>query len=180
MRSFFVVVCCFAIAQSHSQNLTGSLAWLSDGDSLVYYQCHVEQATQQLTTVSGQTITGNPQRYTVTEKFVISRNGSTLSANYFTSSLNLFPNRKFSGLKIREKAYWDFRQVTSFTLSPAQVETLAALEGRGREAIEYDYPVTKYTTNQLIIRQRKRFRQLVIDGNFVLSKLLAQSASAPQ
>ncbi len=150
------------------------LSQLKSGDSLVYYQCHVEEAVQQLSTASGQTITGKPQRYTITEKYLVKREGSTYTATYFTSSLNLFPNRRFSGLKIREKSYWDFKKEKSFLLTEENKQVLKAIEKKGREAMEYDYPVTKYTTNQLIIRQRRNFRQLVIDGNFVLSKLLME------
>lgn len=155
------------------------LSQLQSGDSLVYYQCHVEEAIQQLSTASGQTITGKPQRYTITEKYVVKREGDNYNVVYYTSSLSLFPNRRFSGLKIREKSYWEFKKEKSFALTEENKQVLKAIEKKGREAMEYDYPVTKYTTNQLIIRQRKNFRQLVIDGNYVLSKLMKQ-ASDPQ
>ena len=99
----------------------------------------------------------------INEKFI---------ANYFTSSIIIFPNRKFSSLKIREKSYWDFRLIKQFELNEQNLKLLVAIENKGREAIEYDYAITKYTTNQLIIKFKKDFKQLVIDGNFILSKLI--------
>lgn len=142
------------------------------GDSITYYQCHVEEATQQLSTASGQTLTGKPQKYSITEKYVITNTGESYHANYYSSSLTIFPNRRFSGLKIREKAYWEFKKEKSFTLTPQELSGLIALENKGREAMEYDYAITKYTTNQLIIKHGKNFKQLVIDASYVLSKLI--------
>lgn len=147
---------------------------LKNNDSITYYQCHVEEAVQQLSTASGQTLTGTPQKYSITEKYVIKKTGSTYSVNYYSSSLTIFPNRRFSGLKIREKAYWEFKAEKRFELDKASLKALVALESKGREAMEYDYPITKYTTNQLIIKQRKSFKQLVIEGNYVLSKLIVK------
>jgi hypothetical protein len=148
---------------------------LNVGDSVIYYQCHVEEAVQQMATVSGQTISGKLQKYSITEKFVVKKTAAGMDVTYYTSSLNVFPNRKFSGLKIREKAYWEFKKVGSYLLSERDLKILLALEKRGREAIEYDYAITKYTTNQLIIKRKKNFKQLVIEGDYVLSKLLGKA-----
>lgn len=148
------------------------LSRLNGGDSLTYYQCHVEEAVQQLSTASGQTLVGQPQKYSITEKYVLKKRGTTYYVDYYTSSLTIFPNRRFSGLKIREKAYWEFKKEKQFELDHKALRVLIALEKQGREATEYDYPITRYTTNQLIIRQRKNFKQLVIDGNYVISKLI--------
>ncbi len=148
------------------------LSALKKGDSLIYYQCHVEEATQQVSTASGQSFTSAPQKYTITEKFVVINDSLNFRCKYFISSMIILPNRKFSGLKIREKAYWNFKKEKETLLSEKDLKYLMALENKGREAIEYDYVVNKYTTNQLIIRKKKDFKQLVIDGNYVLSKLL--------
>lgn len=145
------------------------------GDSIVYYQCHVEEAVQQLYTASGQTLTGTPKKYSITEKYVVKKGENNYHVNYYTSSLNIFPNRRFSGLKIREKPYWEFKKEGSFILSSKEVSALIVLENQGREAMEYDYAITKYTTNQLIIKHGKNFKQLVIDGNYVLSKLFGRN-----
>ncbi|MDI1353960.1 MAG: hypothetical protein PSX36_03530 [bacterium] len=145
------------------------------GDSVVFYQCHVEEAIQQLNTASGQTLSGTPQKYSITEKYVLIKRENFIAMNYYTSSLNAFPNRKFSGLKIREKAYWAFKQVASLQPNERELNVFLALEKKGREAIEFDFEINKYTTNQLIIKRKKNFKQLVIDGQYVISKLIRTS-----
>ncbi len=180
MRNLFLIF--FLVSLSCFQAQTDSVAipknsilkTVSIGDSITYYQCHVEEAVQQLSTASGQTLTGKPQRYSITEKFVIKKNTDNYSVNYYASSLTVFPNHKFSGLKMREKDYWAFKYERSFILSKQDLKVLLALEKKGKEAIEYDYTISKYTTNQLIIKKGKDFKQLVIDGNYVLSKLLTK------
>lgn len=145
---------------------------LKINDSATYYQCHVEQAIQQISTINGQTLTSKPKKFTITEKFVVIKNDSVnYRVRYFTSSLVAFPNRKFSGLKIREKKYWEFKNENEFNLTQTNLKYLLALEFKGRETTEYDFAITKYTTNQLIIKTKKEFRQLVIDGDYILSQL---------
>lgn len=153
-------------------NSTSLLKNLGCGDSITYYQCHVEEAIQQLSTASGQTLTGNSQKYSITEKFVIYKTIENYQVNYYASSLTIFPNRKFSGLKIREKQYWNFKKEKNFVLSEQGLKVLLALEKKGKEAIEYDYAITKYNTNQVIIKLKKSFKQLVIDGDYVISKMI--------
>jgi hypothetical protein len=180
MRNSFLFWFVVSVLGSFSQNdsivipSSSILKNLKDGDSLIYYQCHVEEATQQLSTASGQTLTGKAQKYSITEKFVLKKKEQVFSIIYYTSSLAVFPNRKFSGLKIREKPYWNFKKEKEFVLSEKDLKILLALEKKGKEAIEYDYAITKYNTNQLIIRSTKDFKQLVIDGNYILSKLLGK------
>ena len=180
MRKLFLIsflVLCFSFyAQTDSVAIPSNsiLKTLKVGDSLTYYQCHVEEATQQLSTASGQTLTGTQQKYTITEKYVVQKNADGYSAKYYAATLSVFPNRKFSALKIREKSYWGFKKEKEFALSDKDLKYLIALEKKGKEAIEYDYAITKYNTNQLIIRKGKDFKQLVIDGNYVLSKLLGK------
>lgn len=178
MKSLALIFSFFTIAVARPQQATivpeGSMLHdLKAGDSIVFYQCHVEEAVQQMMTASGQTITGKPQKYTITEKFVLIKEDNSYKVNYYTASLNVFPNRKFSGLKIREMPYWDFRKEKTFVLRDEDLKVFLALEKKGREAIEYDYAITRYTTNQIIIKQGKNFKQLVIDGNYVISKLIA-------
>ncbi len=148
---------------------------IKTGDSITYYQCHVEEAIQKLTTASGQTLTGKQQKYTITEKYVITKRANDYNVCYYTSSLNAFPNRKFSGLKIREMKYWSFKPERSFFLTEQDLKVLLALERKGREATEYEFAITKYNTNQLIIKHKKNFKQLVVEGNYVISKLLEQN-----
>ena len=179
MRAFVRVLFCLICLSLKSQNNLSHnipkeslLSKLVPGDSLIFYQCHVEKAVKQLSTASGQTLTGNTQKYSITDKFVITKKSLGFSVNYYTSSFTVFPNRRFSGLKIREKAYWDFKKESSFELNEKTLNNLLALEKKGREAMEYDYAITKYTTNQLIIKYKKDFKQLVIDGDYVLSRFL--------
>ena len=180
MRRSFLIWFLVSVFGSFAQNdslvipASSILKNLKDGDSLTYYQCHVEEATQQLSTASGQTLTGKAQKYSITEKYVIKKKECNYSVNYYTSSLTVFPNKKFSGLKIREKSYWEFKKEKTFSLTEKDLKILIALEKKGREAIEYDYAITKYNTNQLIIKFGKDFKQLVIDGNYILSKLLGK------
>lgn len=172
---FAVFACGFGYAQpaDTSAVLKASiLKTVAIGDSITYYQCHVEEAVQQLTTASGQTLTGKPDRYSITEKYVITKTASGYSVNYYSSAMTGFPNRRFSGLKIRERDYWLFKYEKTFALNEQDLKVLLALEKKGREAIEYDYAITKYTTNQLIIKHKKDFKQLVIDGNYLLSKMI--------
>lgn len=145
---------------------------LHNNDSIVYYQCHVEEATQQVSTVSGQTFTSKPQKYSITEKYIIVKDSIGYRARYFISSMIILPNRKFSGLKIREKPYWNFKKENEKMLTEKDLKILVSLENKGRETNEYDFVISKYTTNQLIIKKKKNFKQLVIEGNYILSKLL--------
>jgi hypothetical protein len=150
------------------------IAKLKSGDSLVIYQCHVEEVEQQLATAGGQTLTTAPQKYTITEKFVIQRDSEQYKGKYFVSSMLVMPNRRFSGLKIREKDYWNFKKVKDFQLTEKGIKVLAAVEYKGKDLTEYDFIIDKYNTNQVIIRQRKDFRQVNIEGNYILSKLIVE------
>ena len=145
---------------------------LQVGDSITYYQCHAEEATQQLSTATGQTLTGTAQKYSISEKFVVMKLAIGYGVNYYSSSLTVFPNRKFSGLKIRERPYWAFKFENRFNLSADGLKALIALERKGHEATEYDFVINKYNNNQLIIKHKKNFKQLVINGNYTLEKLL--------
>jgi len=174
LATIFLLIIGFGGKAQWADSLIGThntlLQKIVAGDSIVYYQCHVEDATQQLSTASGQTIQGTAQKYTITEKYVLTKTSSGFLVKYYTSSLSVFPNKKFSGLKIRERPYWQFVHVKTFVLTENFLKILLALEKKGREATEFDFGITKYTTNQLILKHRKDFKQLVIDGNYVLSK----------
>ena len=172
---FLIFTCSLVFAQSTDSLVIGDASMLKHlraGDSITYYQCHVEEGTQQMITASGQTVTGKPQRYSLTEKYVVTKQLTGYSVNYYTSAMTSFPNRRFSGLKVREMPYWLFKLEKSYVLGMQDLKVLLALEKKGREAIEYDFVINKYTTNQLIIKHRKDFKQLVIDGNYILSKMI--------
>jgi len=179
MKNFLFCMCLFLICYCKGQGndsiiipASSMLKDLKPGDSITFYQCHVEEAIQQLATASGQTVTGKQQKYSITEKYVLIKTETGYDVKYYTSSLSVFPNKKFSGLKIRERPYWEFKKEKIFTMREQDLKVFIALEKKGREAIEYDFAITRYTTNQIIIKQRKNFKQLVIDGNYVISRLI--------
>jgi len=179
MRKIVSVFFIFLFVQLAGQNAESTISKtslfydLKRGDSVIVYQCHVEDAVQQIMTASGQTISGTSKKSTITEKYVIRFEEGTYLVNYYTSALSVFPNKKFSGLKIRQKPYWDFQKQKSSSISELDLKVFLALERKGREAIEFDYGVTKYTTNQIIIKRKKDFKQLVIEGDYVISKLIS-------
>lgn len=144
----------------------------SERDSIIVYQCHVEKVKQSLTTASGQTFSASEQSVTITEKYVLYRKGDQYRYNYYTTGLNVFPNKKFSGLKIRERPYWQFQLAKSGAFTDRELLVFLALEKRGREAMEFDYGISRYNTNQVIFKRGRDFRQLVIDTDHVISRLL--------
>ena len=133
------------------------------GDSLLIYQCHVDQQPAD----SGKTVKAR----TITDKYVLCKTGQGLLLRRYGCHLYTIPNKRFSGLKIREKEYWQFFYKEEKQLSEKEFEALLALEQKGKEAIEYDYPVSRYTTNQVIFKNGPDFRQLVYDRAWLLSSL---------
>jgi hypothetical protein len=173
LLSFLLItVSCTLYGQTFNIPATSILSTLGGQDSIIYYQCHVEETTQQVSTASGQTFTTQPQKYSITEKYIIKKDTAGYSVKYFISSMIVLPNRKFSALKIREKDYWNFKKEKEKHLAEKDLQVLVALENKGHEANEYDFVINKYNTNQLIIKKKKNFKQLVIEGNYILSKLL--------
>src|SRR5688500_10882053 len=112
---YYIFLCCSALwMQLFSQDIGLISAKslfnnLPDGDSVTFYQCHVEQAVQHLTTASGQTLTGSSQPFSITEKYILKKMPEGFYVTYYTTSLNVLPNKKFSGLKIKERPYWEFK-----------------------------------------------------------------------
>ena len=84
------------------------------------------------------------------------------------------PNRKFSGQKIRERKYWNYKFLKEESLDENDLKILGAIELKGHEPTEYDFAVTVHSPNQIIIKKGKDFRQLVGIGDNVLSNLLFQ------
>jgi len=154
----------------HFRNAT--IAKLKPGDSLTFYQCHVTEASQYLVTASGEKIEGKAQKYTVTEKYVVINKLGSYRMKYYTSSLSDFPNKKFAYLKLKEKDYWNFKLFKDTLISDHDVLMFAAIELKSHDTIEYDFRITKYNTNQIIINGRKVMRHLVVDGNYTLKKNL--------
>jgi len=144
---------------------------LLEGDSLVYYQCHVESAAQELRTASGHTLNSVAKSLSITEKFVLYRKDGKYVLSHFVSVLTMCPNRRFSGLKFKEKEYWEFCYKESKPLSDKALRSLGLMEEIGKEANEYDYAISTKNRNQLIILGGKKAKQLGLPENILISKL---------
>jgi hypothetical protein len=145
---------------------------LRKGDSLTYYQCHVDNASQQLVKENGEVISGKTKQISITEKFVLINENGKYRLKYFTSTYSNMPNRKFAYLKLVEKKYWDFRLVKDSYLNEHDVLMFAAIEGKSHETTEYDFPINKYNTNALIITNKKVMKHVIVEGNYLLKKNL--------
>jgi hypothetical protein len=55
---------------------------------------------------------------------------------------------------------------------------LATLQTTGKETTEYDFAITKHTTNQIIIKQKKNFEQLLIKDKVSISEALKLNLSS--
>lgn len=152
--------------------LKTSVVNVKAGDSLTYYQCHVGEGQTQLIKENGEVITGGKKAISITEKFVLINENGKYRLKYFTSTLTVLPNRKFSYLKTKEKSYWDFKLDKDIYLNEHDVLMFAAIENKSHETTEYDFPVNKYNTNALIIKNKKLMRHLVVEGNYLLKKNL--------
>ena len=141
---------------------------LKAGDSVTVYQCRVIDPSFE----NDKTQYTPATLYTVTEKIVIKKIGNQTVAERYDTHIRDLPNRKFSGLKIRERPYWLFVRKESFELSDVSLEKIVRLERAGREAMEYDYPVSKHSRNQLIIKRGKNFRQLLYGKPVSAAELL--------
>jgi hypothetical protein len=142
---------------------------------VIYYQCYVKTHCKEENTPAGEIVTDKIEKYSVTRKFVVLKQNQDYLVTEYISPYTRLPNRRFSGLKIREQPYWEFTKERSFTLSGKGLQNLIDMESQGREAIEFDYAVTKYTTNQLIIKRGKNFKQLVIENDHLLSATSLQN-----
>lgn len=149
-----------------------AMAELKNGDSLLFYQCHVEEAITEITKANGEKIKGESKKISITEKFVVYNVNGTYQMKYFTSTLSNLPNRKFTYLKVKEKEYWNFKLEKNTTLNEHDVLVFCAIEYKSHATTEYDFVVDKYNTNALIIRNKKIMKHLVVDGNHLLSKNL--------
>jgi len=147
------------------------LAKLTEGDSLVYYQCHVESAEQELRTASGHTLNSISKNLSITEKYVLYKQNGNYRLTHFVSVLTMCPNRRFSGLKFKEKPYWEFFYKETKQLSELDIKSLEGIENVGKEANEYDFAITTKNRNQVIILGGKTAKQLGLPDAFLVSKL---------
>jgi hypothetical protein len=169
-----VFMTCFIFAQETSaplHNKSTLLFKLANGDSIIYYQCHVEAAEQELRTASGHTLNSAAKNLSITEKFVLRKQNGTYTLTHFVSALTMCPNRRFSGLKFKEKAYWEFFYKESKTLSEKDLLILEGIETIGKEANEYDYAISTKNNNQVIVLSGSQSKQLGLPNGLLLSKV---------
>lgn len=147
------------------------LAKLGTNDSLIYYQCRAATAAVEIKT-GNQQIESKEQHISITEKFVIVHKGDNYIVRYYTSGMTVLPNRKFSGLKLREKKYWEFTFKSERLLNSNEIKFLESLQVSGKETTEWDFTISKHTTNQIIIKKQKDFEQLLIKEKVSISEAL--------
>lgn len=152
--------------------LKTSVVGLKTGDSLTYYQCHVGEGKTQIVKENGEVISGKTKQISITEKYILINENGKYRLKYFTSTYSNMPNRKFSYLKLVEKSYWDFKKEKDVYLNEHDVLMFAAIENKSHETTEYDFPINKYNTNALIIKNKKVLRHVIVEGNYLLKKNL--------
>lgn len=149
---------------------------LLNGDSLVYYQCHVESAQQELRTSSGHTLQSSSKNLSITEKFVLRKVDEAYTLHHFVSGLTICPNRRFSGLKFKEKKYWEFFYSKSKSLTESDLKILFSIEEIGREANEYNFAVSTENRNQVILLKGNKAKQMGLPEGVLLSRLFQKQA----
>ncbi len=149
-----------------------SMAQLKSNDSLMFYQCHVVEAKTEITTTTGEKITGESKKISITDKFVVYNNNGIYTLKYYTSTLSNFPNRKFTYLKVREKEYWNFKLEKTMPINEHDIQIFAAIEKKAHTANEFELTIDKYNTNGLIIRNKKTMKHMVVEGDHLIKKNL--------
>jgi hypothetical protein len=176
MRSLLVTALLISVSFCRAQDSltiprSSVLYGLGKGDSILIYQCRVIDPEKEPKIVSDYA-QGPQVMYSLTDKIVIVKNDKGYSGRVYKTYIRDLPNRKFSGLKIKERPYWMFEFVKTANLSDAVVKFLLSIESKGQEAIEYDYAITKHTRNQVIFRKGKNFKQLLPHTNTRLADLM--------
>lgn len=145
---------------------------IQNNDSIVYYQCHVDEACQELTTSSGQKISSKKKKLTITEKFIITKQDSLYTCKYYASSVTNYPNKKFPYLTLTEVANWGFDLQKTKTLNTQEVLLIAAMETKTHDIVHYELNINKTCPNQIIVCYKKDREQYLVEGDYLLSKLL--------
>lgn len=145
---------------------------LESGDSLIYYQCHVDEASQELTTTTGQKISSKKRKLTITEKFVITKKDSSYHCKYSASPITNYPNKKFPYLTLTEVKNWDFEIQKTKILNTQEVLLIAALETRTHNIVHFELNINKSCSNEIIICSKKDKEQFIVEGDYLLSRIL--------
>jgi hypothetical protein len=140
----------------------------------VYYQCHVEAAEQELRTASGHTLNSVSKNFSITEKFVLHKKDGNYQLSHYVSVLTMCPNRRFSGLKFKEKSYWEFFYKESKKLTERELKSLEVIENIGKEANEYDFAITTKNRNQVILLSGKSAKQLGLADAILIARLFKE------
>ncbi len=148
------------------------IARLQRNDSLVYYQCHIDEATQELITSSGQKFTSKKRKLTITEKFIIYKSDSVYTCKYFNSPVTNYPNKKFPYLTLKEVDNWNFELKKTKTLTSQELLLLAAMEIKTHVIVHYELNINKTCPNEIVIWSKKDKDQYIVEGDYLLSKIL--------
>lgn len=150
-----------------------NIAQLRSGDSLTYYQCHVDEASQELITTSGQKISTKAKRLTITEKYVVINREGTYTLRYYVSGFNEYPNKKFAYLTLTEVANWGFELKRSGPLTLTDLMVLGVFERKTHDIVHYELKINKTCPNEIVIVRGKDRTQLIVEGDYLLSKYLS-------
>lgn len=150
-----------------------NIAKLETGDSLTFYQCHVDEAKQELTTSSGQKITTKAKHLTITEKFIIYRKDSVYTCKYYVSPLTNYPNKKFPYLTLKEMPNWDFELKATKALLLNELHLLSAFETKTHAITHYELNINKSCPNEIVIKGKHMYEQVLVEGNYLLGKVLS-------
>jgi hypothetical protein len=146
------------------------IAKLKKGDSITYYQCHVDSAILETTTSNGHKIKTKKRLITITEKYIITFKDSVYTCKYFQSSVTNYPNKKFPYLTLTEVKNWEFEQQKKINLSENQIKIIAAFETKTHAITHYELNINKSCPNELIIKTNKFCEQFIIEGSYKLIK----------
>ncbi len=149
-----------------------AIAKLQSGDSLIYYQCRVDSASQEITTSNGKKIKTKKKKITITEKFVISRIDTMYQCKYYNSSITNYPNKKFPYLTLKEVDNWEFELKEQKQLTHTELFMVAALETKTHAITHYELNINKTCPNEIIIKGKNINEQFIVEGNYILSKSL--------
>ena len=172
---FAFLLCVPVFSQDHTfpEHLKKTnIAKLQNNDSLTYYQCHVDSASQETTLSNGKKIISKKKRITLTEKFVIIKNDSVYICKYSNSSITNYPNKKFPYLTLTEVKNWEFEVKQTKQLSIQEIQMIAALETKTHSIVHFELNINKTCPNELIIIGKNVNEQFIIEGNYLLSKSL--------
>jgi ubiquinone biosynthesis protein Coq4 len=172
-----IFICISIYAKSQTVNFPKHLAQtvianLKGKDSVTYYQCHVDTASQKTTLPNGQQIYSAKKKITVTEKFIITKKDSIYICRYSISDVTNYPNKKFPYLTLKEVETWNFGNNQQKQLSNKEVLLLAALESKTHDIVHYELNINKSCPNEIIIAYQKNKSQYIVEGNYLISELL--------